>query len=139
MTGKRRDVHRARIETRRVSEREARRCRHPLGERTVGAVRRDFVDEPDDIQRGVDVAGPVDGHAIRFDPGAVTQLRSSSARRRTAGSASRPIARSVAEDPHLLESPHRSLRSADELVGEAGRFREQITDGAGKDDLLRGA
>jgi hypothetical protein len=30
-------------------------------------------------------------------------------------------------------------RSADELVGVAGRFRETTTDGAGQDDLLRGA
>lgn len=50
-----------------------------------------------------------------------------------------PIARSVGEYPSRLESPHRPLRSADELVGEAGRFREPIPDGAGKDDLLRGA
>ena len=35
------------------------------------------------------------------------------------------------------ESPHRPLRSADELVGEAGRFREPIADGAGEDDVLR--
>jgi hypothetical protein len=39
----------------------------------------------------------------------------------------------------LLESPHRPLRSADELIGEAGWFREPIRDGAAKDDLLRGA
>jgi hypothetical protein len=45
----------------------------------------------------------------------------------------------VDEDPYRLESPHRPLRSADELAGEAGRFREPITDGAGKDDPLRGA
>jgi hypothetical protein len=57
----------------------------------------------------------------------------------TAGSASRPIARVVEEDPSLLESPHRPLRSADELVGETGRFRETIPEGAGGDDLLRGA
>jgi len=31
------------------------------------------------------------------------------------------------EDPYQLESPHRPLRSADELVGEAARFRESIT------------
>ncbi len=59
-------------------------------------------------------------------------------------------ARSVQGNPSLLQSPHRPLRSADELVGEAGRFREPMTDGAGKDppsrkatqgwhDLLRGA
>jgi len=54
------------------------------------------------------------------------------------GSASGPIARSVEEDPTLLESPHRPLRSADEFVGEAGRLREPIPDGAGKDDPLRG-
>ena len=40
-------------------------------------------------------------------------------------------------DPSLLESPHRPLRSADELVGEAVRFREPLMDGAGKGDLLR--
>jgi hypothetical protein len=45
----------------------------------------------------------------------------------------------VEDDPSLFESPHRPLSSADELVGEAGRFREPIADGAGKDDLLRGA
>ena len=45
----------------------------------------------------------------------------------------------VEEYPSLLESPHRPLRSAHELVGEAGRFREPIPDGAGKDDLLRAA
>ena len=39
----------------------------------------------------------------------------------------------------MLESLHRPLRSADELVGEAGRFREPITDSAGKDDPLCGA
>jgi len=35
----------------------------------------------------------------------------------------------VEEDPHPLESPDRPLRSADELVGEAGRFREPIEAG----------
>jgi hypothetical protein len=45
----------------------------------------------------------------------------------------------AAEKPYLLESSHRPLCSANELVGEAGRFRETITDGAGKDDLLRSA
>ena len=45
----------------------------------------------------------------------------------------------VEEHRSPLESPDRRLRSADELVGEAGRFREPIPDGAGKDDLLRGA
>ena len=40
------------------------------------------------------------------------------------------------EDPSLLASPHRPLRSAHDVVGEAGRFREPIPDGAGKDDLL---
>ncbi len=57
-------------------------------------------------------------------------------KRRTARSASRPIACSVEEDPDLLESPHRPLRRGDALVDEAGRFRETIPDGAGKDDLL---
>ena len=32
-------------------------------------------------------------------------------------------------DPSLLESPHRPRRSADELVGEAARFREPIPEG----------
>ena len=40
------------------------------------------------------------------------------------------------ENIPLLESSDRPLRSADELVGEAGRFREPIPDGVGKDDLL---
>ena len=44
--------------------------------------------------------------------------------------------KSVLEHPSPLESPDRRLRSADELVGEAGRFLEPIADGAGKDDLL---
>ena len=60
-------------------------------------------------------------------------------KRLSAGSASRSIARSVEEDPSLLESPHRPLRSADEVVGEADRFREPIPGGAGKDDPLRAA
>lgn len=38
------------------------------------------------------------------------------------------------EDPSLLKSSYRPLCSADELVGEAGRFRETMPDGAGKDD-----
>ena len=37
------------------------------------------------------------------------------------------------EHPYLIESPHRPLRPDDELVGEAGRFPEPVTDGAGKD------
>jgi len=34
----------------------------------------------------------------------------------------------VQEDSYLLESSYRPLRSAGELVGEAGRFREPITE-----------
>jgi hypothetical protein len=45
----------------------------------------------------------------------------------------------VQEDPSLLESPYRRLRRADEVVGEAGRFREPIPDGAGKDPASRKA
>jgi hypothetical protein len=45
----------------------------------------------------------------------------------------------VEEDPSLLESLHRPLRSADELIGEAGRLWEPIPDGAGNDNLLRSA
>src|SRR4029077_18464083 len=65
VTQKRGDVHRARIEARRVPEREARGSGHAFGERTIGAVRRYLVDDAGDIQCHVDVASLVDGYAVR--------------------------------------------------------------------------
>jgi len=67
-----------------------------------------------------------------------TSFSARSFRTRTSRSLRRGTRSCFGSSPPLLESPTRPLHSADELVGEAGRFREPISDGAGRDNPLRG-